>query len=1734
MKSIRNLLTINFLFLIMILSLSNNNFLVNESKILMGSDLKSDLKPVLSESRNYTGSLINPRQYSLKDVHYNVTNEDMSMSDNILDVITSDSIDFRNLNISLSINNIQSNNLTVDYDPTGLTTATNDANYVALDVAYLAGSFTIPMNCYLQNISIFGNSQLGDGTMYFEIYNASWDGSYHKPDALYESITQTAAFPGSAANWIGVKYINALLNNSKTLNNTWFLRMNTDGFPYYIGRTAATNLADCWQYPDGGPWTYRNVDYAYNLSFSPYFISPTPSEIGLQVNTSSVTDMGGNEGLYTLNQILNENVPSLKFNFTSNWPAASWRLEKINANYSTDLIDVYPTYNVGNNQDVYWNVTFITNKFTNAIDNHTIALNVPNGWDLIDYTYELSSQVSDYINITFDSPNKIITVGTPLSDNGKWSFLFKSANIIDILKTQIGTFDKDTFVWDEDINISAVVDISIQISGVVNLTIYDPFGSQFYSDVFPVTNKNVFDLFVWDLSANVVDFGPYMITASWNNDTDAFYIEKNITIVSKTSVNLIGILDQSELFNSVSESFYVIAWNWTNIQNGNNYTDARVEYKVPGTVNTWNTTDYTDGLFKIFINASELATGNYIIPINMSRTFTDNLTFNFQFSVVEGTNAVKNDAASQLEVMRGRNATYAVAYNTSTPNQSIETAVIQPISVSNAFTYSTSYSAGLYYIAFNTSAANVGNYPVSFNISRVGYETRVLNFALTITAAATNITILDWTKDIMRKDDANITVDFRFDDIALTGTPKPISGANLSQFDVKFAGNDTLWGLPWSVTALANPGEYRLTMKTTAMNAMSYAIKIGGQFSDNYLYSQSPAISFTILGNTTQLVLAEMSYGVQLPITPVSGNYTIYQDTLPYINFLFQDLNQGTRNIPDGGITVKYLWLDNTPITGVSFTYASTTGEFRGQIDLTGVPVGYHNLTVTFAQLNYANGTLVIPLNIIAKMQVNISLVSVSESIVAGQSFTIILNVTYYNSTVDEWLPFVGKSVTLTTVPATLTVTNQSDAEGLLRFDLTIPANFDVTKTLNVTITFPGEYNFGVFALPLDPITVTSPPPPESLFPPWLIYVLALGLVMAIALPVYQKKVVAPRKQRYEELVMSSSTVFDDAINLKHILIIFKSTGTCIFFKSFGEETIDPDLISGFLSAVQSFGKEIKAQKSLNELAYGDNVLLFSDGEMIRVTLVLGKGSSPFMKKNLAEFVGKFEAKNQRKLASWKGSLNAFRDSDELIDDVLNTSVILPHELSSDKNLLKKVKSSMAKDLLKMAKELVTEERNFIFLAQLMANAREVMKKDAAEIILGLNELRELQILKPIRIEKLTETPQLSEAEMQELANRVAAIEGKSMEEKQELILQLKDMPANEREAILSSLSHSVKITTSLTGETIETQKFENVKAVKAEIKKLEKEAKTALKENRYDEAIRKYEIAEINAYQWNLDLEGKRLGSLVLRNTVTKYRTIIKNSRKDAAKAEKGGKFDEAKVKYEEALGAAHELFKLGFPEMEEETRELNKKILECGKRSGAVAEYKVLITKENLFASEKVALKDLKAGEKAKDLLKQLEAATKLVVIANSLFQFGIIEKSDDVKHYKVKLDEIKKAMTEQSEEKVAEFAAVFNDLNEKKPQVLDFGKNSEDQQDWVNAIVAYQQVMMVYLKTGDSENALALINKISDVLQKIPDINAEIKKYYQEHEKLKAAGDTDGATLQLQYAQALEDALFKPHKK
>jgi hypothetical protein len=972
-------------------------------------------------------------------------------------------------------------------------------------------------------------------------------------------------------------------------------------------------------------------------------------------------------------------------------------------------------------------------------------------------------------------------------------------------------------------------------------------------------------------------------------------------------------------------------------------------------------------------------------------------------------------------------------------------------------------------------------------------------------------------------------------------TELPITGLIASDFIVLNAFTSTNWnGVGgWTVQPLPTPGQYRLNISMVAINSGSYSIYINASQSPNHGMNQSSIIHFTILGNTTALGIRNFQdpSGAEYDLN-ANNRYEVFQNNVVSLAFNFTDSNMAGIKIPNAIGTQYWVKLNETYLSSgrYNFYFDTETVRYYGAIDLTGLSTGDFNLTIILGKPNYENGTHQFNITIKSKLAVKVEAIAVPTEFQAGNAYKLQFKASYYDVILLDWKPLVGKSLLLSTLPATEEKMATTDAEGVVEFTFTIPVDYDIAQKLKFTISFAGDFSLEsmVISVPVDSEGFSVLPPETGLpFPIYYIYILIASLVLAVVVPVVQRKIIAPRKQRYTDLVMSSATIFDDAINLQHIMIIYKSTGTSLFFKSFGTEALDPDLISGFLSAVQSFGKELKSVKTLNELTYGDKMLLFSDGEFVRTTLVLSKPASPYMKRKLAEFVGRFEGQYQKRLQNWKGQLNIFKEAGDLVDEVLNTSVILPHEISKDSKIRKSVSSSLGNKLLSISQSLMTEERNFIFLAQLMGTAVDQTKKEPSEIIMALNELRDKKVLTPIKIESL-EKQEMSDQEIRTLAERVAAIPNKNDAEKKDILMQLIDMPAAEREVALGSLTQSMKITTSFSGATVETKKFENVKDAKKELGRLDGEAKKALKNKDPDEAIRNFEIAEVIAYQWNLDTMGAKYGNLVLSTTVNKYRHTIDTAKKAGPKLEKAGQPDKAIEEYDKAIGAAHQLFKLGFVEVDLEIKELSRKMSECEKKAGKAEQKKDYFSKENLYACQKQVQGKLKDAQKAKDFLAQNENTTKLLVIANHLFQFGLVQESENVKKFRNGLDDIKKKIAELSEDAIQQISGQVQDLNGKKGQLLDFAKDSEDKQDWVNALAAYQQVMTVYYKMGDVDNALNLSNKIKDVSQKVPDLIKTIQDFKAEGEKLKKAGDEQGSMMQSQYAQALADAIFYPIKK
>ncbi|MHA1792744.1 MAG: hypothetical protein ACTSVI_08880 [Promethearchaeota archaeon] len=450
------------------------------------------------------------------------------------------------------------------------------------------------------------------------------------------------------------------------------------------------------------------------------------------------------------------------------------------------------------------------------------------------------------------------------------------------------------------------------------------------------------------------------------------------------------------------------------------------------------------------------------------------------------------------------------------------------------------------------------------------------------------------------------------------------------------------------------------------------------------------------------------------------------------------------------------------------------------------------------------------------------------------------------------------------------------------------------------------------------------------------IIIISLIAALFVTIAVVQEKVVKPRRLEFKNKLARISSAFEDAANIQHVLIIHKNSGTCLFFKSYDQKVIDPDLISGFLSAVQSFGAELSGSRALEELKYGDYQIVLGEGDYVRIALVLASKASPILKSLVPEFISKFESIHADSLKKWRGDLTPFRSAIQLINEVFDTAIILPHKRT---DLPIKPRSNLAKKILDIVED-ITREREYFFIATLLSEAVKRTKRPYNEIVAAIQELREDEILTSIDIEVLEKQQQISQQELNQIQQRVYEITYLTPEEKAKLIQDLSKMRPEERQATLSSLMMMGQLqgTTGASAQappqgiesreriSVDTSSISSKKDAQNYIKDCDKKAKACLKNYQYQDALTYYGAAEIVANDWGLNKEVQDImhKKIEINKKELQYNQAVLLS--EARTAEKQGEYNVASQKYMEAADISSNLFKLGITSEDKKMREYTK----------------------------------------------------------------------------------------------------------------------------------------------------------------------------------------------------------------
>ena len=1409
-------------------------------------------------------------------------------------------------------------------------------------------SFTVDASCFVVNASFDLFTESGTPTANVYLFNSTWAGSSSQPNTASAQVIGSFSSPSNG--WNTVSLTKTLLNTTLTDNNTWFIGLHeTTGLAVLRWRyvTDATNGDNSYAYRIGvGPLAN---DYVCTVGLTPLNQNALPSEIGLRINDTLVSDVSAGSGIWSSTEQFNSNNDELEFALTSDWWDVSCNITNVQINYTKSDIKANSVFNIENSgNDVNWTVNIPggLNYFDSRITNYnTINFTIPETWqDSTIKVYNDTTEMTNLVKRLLGNGYREVQV-LNAGNGSNWYLTANSTNLLTSVTTYVNGNPLIQVNFTDVIRFNATFN-EVVSDGNLNLSIFSPTSPRYlnYSNILDISTQGPsieFNISDWDISANATDYGVFKAQISWNNDTAAGFLESFFTIVANTDFKLDS--PQSGIDRFDNELFDIIVFfNDTGPDLG--------DIGITGTTITENSTllgaavpTGTDGYYSLECNVSLFSYGWVYIEISANKPFYNNQSLIFSFHHRINTTITPSNSYNFGDVIRGDTVSYNFTYSDVLSNP-ILGATIQEVSLPSGFVsnnFEIGGEPGNYTIELDTSnvQASASAYACIFNITATGNQTQVISLILTVKQAQTSLTINSYIGALNRKDGFDQQIEFFFND---TDNDKGVLGLTLG--DISVTDNQT--GSTRPINSLISLGAGNYSLNISISNLDSGWIQFGVNVSRDPDYNWSiDYFSFYLRGNLTYTSIksiedVDQGQGSQGILTPTALNYSIYVGLNININFTILDTDFGNNTVTGGAnsYTVNYYQISNPTNQGTllnALAFDVYTKSFKGIISTSNIAtLGTYAINLSIIKTNYEVSSVTFNLTIKSKILINVSAVEPPSHINAGSSFNLTIKVEYYNGT--SWVAFNGVSVTLTENTngknSTTTSTLITNINGTVTFT-EITVGTEVT-TIILYAEVNSAYNHTGLTRVISGINVIPPPSIWEELLPYLIIGGIILLTVVGAVSVY-RGVVVPKKREKQRALTEVKTIFDDAINLEHILVLYKATGTCIFFKSYGSEEIDPELISGFLTAVSSFGKEMVAQEALNEISYGDKMLLLADGEYVRVALVLGKRASLILRTHLKQFIDRFEQVYNEILPKWRGQLAYFRNAGEIVDDILNTSIILPHQISYDFSNVKDLKNPHSKDVLKIAHNCCEEtERQFFFIATLLQEASQNTNKDTAEIFMGIKELRDKKILMPIEISAI-ETVPISQQEINLINQKVAQLSNLSPEEKQKLVNDLAQLGPAEREAYLSSLSERTEIVSAPIRTTIGTVEVGDKKTAKKEMKNLVKKAKSFKSEGEYSESIDAMRSAAMLASNWDFPNEFMRMQEQIRMLQIEDLKIKKKETEKAAKVAVKQKIYGEAAVKYKAASKIASEIFKLGDPSMTSEVKRLTNKAREYEKLS-------------------------------------------------------------------------------------------------------------------------------------------------------------------------------------------------------
>ena len=133
--------------------------------------------------------------------------------------------------------------------------------------------------------------------------------------------------------------------------------------------------------------------------------------------------------------------------------------------------------------------------------------------------------------------------------------------------------------------------------------------------------------------------------------------------------------------------------------------------------------------------------------------------------------------------------------------------------------------------------------------------------------------------------------------------------------------------------------------------------------------------------------------------------------------------------------------------------------------------------------------------------------------------------------------------------------------------------------------------------------------------------------------------------QEQEEFIKEKSLQ-----SLRYLLVLHKESGITIYSVNFSEQHIDPDLVSGFITAISSFGSELSGGQSVSirKMEYESLKIVMEQGNYVNVGLILDDFPEQWLDLRLKTFIKALETQYKEYLENFMGDLRPFKDIGQL------------------------------------------------------------------------------------------------------------------------------------------------------------------------------------------------------------------------------------------------------------------------------------------------------------------------------------------------------------------------------------------------------------------------------------------------------------------------------------------------------